>query len=67
MRDSTQDVLVMSGMVKRFATASARKALRIVEPSVLGSGVILGFVAGDLEVGMLKLLERTLDDEMSEE
>jgi hypothetical protein len=27
--------------------------LRIVEPSTLGSGVMLGFVAGDLVLGIL--------------
>lgn len=53
IKDSTQDVFVMSGMVKRFAIASARKALRIVEPLTLGSGVILGFAAGDLVLAML--------------
>jgi hypothetical protein len=35
--------------VKRFAIASAKKALRIVEPSVSGSGVMLGLAAGDFE------------------
>jgi len=53
MSDNTQDVFVMSGIVKRFAIASARKALRMVEPSVLGSGVMLGFAAGDLEFDIL--------------
>lgn len=43
----------MSGMVKRFAIASVRKALRIVEPLTLGSGVMLGFAAGDLVLAML--------------
>lgn len=52
-RDSTQEVFVTRGMVKRFAVASSRKALRIVEPLVLGSGVMGGFVAGDLECAIL--------------
>lgn len=55
MKDSTQDVFVISGMVKRFAIASARKALRIVEPLVLGSGVISGLAAGDLKADILAL------------
>ena len=37
-KDNTNRVLVMSGMVKRFAIASRKKALRTVEPSWLGSG-----------------------------
>ena len=48
-RESTQEVWVTRGMVKRLAVASRRKALRIVEPLVLGEGVMGGFVAGDLE------------------
>lgn len=48
IRESTQDVFVTSGMVKRLAIASARKALRIVEPSTSGSGVMFGFADGDL-------------------
>lgn len=52
-RESTQEVFVTRGMVKRFAVASSRKALRIVEPLVLGSGVMGGFVAGDLEFGIV--------------
>lgn len=38
--DSTQDVLVTSGMVNRLAIASARNALRIIEPLTSGSGVM---------------------------
>lgn len=53
IRESTQDVFVTSGMVKRFAIASARNALRIVEPETLGSGVMLGFAAGDLVFDIL--------------
>lgn len=54
IRESTQDVFVMSGMVQRLAIASARKALRIVEPSTLGSGVMLGLAAGDLVLVILE-------------
>jgi hypothetical protein len=53
-KDSTQCVFVTRGMVKRFAQASATKALRITEPSWDGSGAILGFVAGDLEADILE-------------
>jgi len=41
-------VWVRRGSVKRFKVASRRRALRIVEPVVLGSGVMVGFEAGDL-------------------
>lgn len=47
-KESTQRVFVMRGIVKRFAMASATKALRIVEPFTWGSGMIFGFAAGDL-------------------
>ena len=42
-------VLVMSGIVKRLAMASRTKALRMVEPSCLGSGMMAGLAAGDLD------------------
>lgn len=42
-------VFVMRGIVKRLATASRRKALRMVEPFCLGSGMICGLLAGDFE------------------
>lgn len=60
MRDSTHDVFVMRGIVNRFVIASARKALRIVEPSVFGTGVILGFAAGDLEFDILAMEQLSL-------
>ena len=43
-------MLVIKGIVNRFATASRTKALRIVEPSWAGSGLTDGFAAGDLEL-----------------
>ena len=46
-------VWVIKGMVKRFAVASRRKALRIVEPVWEGSGVIFGLEAGDWKVDMV--------------
>lgn len=61
IRESTQDVFVTSGMVKRLATASARKALRIVEPSLLWSGVMLGFAAGDFEFAILVINSELLN------
>lgn len=48
-KDRIERVLVMSGMVKRLAMASRRKALRMVEPFWLGSGMMAGLAAGDLE------------------
>jgi len=39
----------MSGMVKRFAIASARNAFLITEPDWDGLGWMGGLVAGDLE------------------
>ena len=42
-------MLVMRGIVKRFAIASARKAFLMVEPFWDGSGWMEGLVAGDLE------------------
>ena len=36
------------GMLKRFAIASRTKALRIVEPLTVGSGIMYGFATGDL-------------------
>jgi hypothetical protein len=47
--ESTKRVLVIRGMVKRFAMASMTKALRMMEPVWAGSGVIFGLVAGDLD------------------
>lgn len=55
-RDSVQRVFVIRGIVKRFAKASRRKALRIVEPFADGSGMMVGFVAGDLVVGILAVV-----------
>jgi hypothetical protein len=52
-KDRTQCVFVTRGMVKRFAQASATKALRMTEPFWDGSGVMFGFVAGDLEADIL--------------
>lgn len=50
-------VFVIKGIVKRFATASRTKALRIVEPSCLGSGVMLGFAAGDFAFDIFRLIQ----------
>jgi hypothetical protein len=47
-RESVKRVFVTKGMVKKFARASATKALRTVEPSCCGSGLMFGFAAGDL-------------------
>lgn len=58
MKESTEDVFVMRGMLARFAVASARNALRIVEPSTEGSGEIGGFVAGDLLADILKVVNK---------
>jgi hypothetical protein len=52
-RDSVGRGCVIRGKVKRFRVASRRKAKRIVLPFFEGSGVIGGFVAGDLEEDIL--------------
>lgn len=41
-------VWVRRGIVKRFKVASSRKARRTMVPSWWGSGMMEGFVAGDL-------------------
>lgn len=55
-RDNTKRVFVMSGIVKRFAMASRRNVLRMVDPSSFGSGAMRGLLAGDLEDGMVARL-----------
>ena len=55
IRESTQDVFVTRGIVERFAIASARKAVRIVELLVLGSGLIPWFAVGDLVFDMMMI------------
>lgn len=52
-KERTQRVLVMSGMVKRFASASRRNALRITEPDAEGEGIMGGLAAGDFMVDIL--------------
>jgi hypothetical protein len=60
--ERTQRVFVMSGMVNKLAMASATKALRIVEPSCLGSGMIFGLAAGDLDLGLDGIVVENLRD-----
>ena len=54
-KERTKRVLVIRGMVKRFARASRRKALRIVEPVADGEGDIGGLAAGDFELDILRV------------
>lgn len=57
--ESTQEVFVIRGKLQRFAIASARNALRIVEPSTSKSGLMDGFAAGDLLGCILTALKLT--------
>lgn len=47
---------VISGNMKRFATASMVKALRITDPVASGSGMISGLEAGDFVEGILSIV-----------
>lgn len=51
--ESVNRVFVIKGIVKRFAMASMRNALRIVEPFRVGSGAMLGLAAGVFAEGIL--------------